>query len=292
MDPNSNSSRMAKKEFNHKISSLPRKKNHEAALTIANAFEDDPLFKKAFRNVRARFVMTYAIAASQLGSGNVSADSILIDATVAELNDNGGEEGEKNDLNPVQSVCLWEATKDDLKFGFFELVLRNMCMSFSMYYYFIKGAAYSVGYRKQVGVLINAILVILYGVCTLWVIRFLLELVGFVIVYMYMVIEGYGCVKKYEKDHGEPLGRRPKHLSMVGTLAASRGQGIGSELMKYSLAKLDESNLYDYYYLESSNPKNVPFYERHGFVVVGDVSIMGDKATFMIRKKPTSIVSV
>lgn len=59
--------------------------------------------------------------------------------------------------------------------------------------------------------------------------------------------------------------------------------------MKYTLKKHDDSNLYGYYYLESSNPKNVPFYERHGFVVIGETEVMGaEKATFMIRKKPIS----
>jgi GNAT superfamily N-acetyltransferase len=286
----------------YQTSSLPWKHNHDAAMTIADAFQEDPLFSKGFRNPRARFVFAYAIAAAQIVSGSVSADmlcSLPIDgsavdgtkdfvmATPSKGNNDEEEEG-GGGANPVQSVCLWDNTKDDFTLSYFELFLRNILMSFSIYFYLIKGAACTVGYHKQVGVLINSVLVILYGVCTLWIVRFLLELFRFAIVYTYMVMNEDKYKKRYEKDQGSPLGRRPKHLSMVGTLAASRGKGIGSALMAYSLKKHDDSNLYDYYYLESSNPKNVPFYERHGFVVVGEIMVVGEKATYMIRKKPTS----
>lgn len=249
--------------------------------------------------------MTYAIAASQIGSKCVSADmlaagsssssegvtssDILVDNEQVHGNDGDGSSSLQTPP-PVQSVCLWENNSADFKLGSLELFLRNVFMGISMYFYLLKGAACTVGYPKKVGVLLNSILVILYGVCTLWIIRFLLELIRFMIVYSYMVMKGVQFHKKYEKDHGAKLlGKRLKHLSMVGTLAASRGQGIGSALMRYSLQKLDDSNLYDYYYLESSNPKNVPFYERHGFVVIGDINVMGEKATYMIRKKPTSV---
>jgi ribosomal protein S18 acetylase RimI-like enzyme len=288
-------------------SSLPRKYNHDAALTIADAFQEDPLFKKGSRNPRARFVLTYAIAAAQIGSGSVFSDalfSIPMDVDYSSNNTatktTGGDAVADEEAvggtdsflraNPVQCACLWEKTKDDFKFGTFELILKNMFMAFSIYFYLIKGAAYTVGYHKQVGLLINAILVTLYSVCTLWIIRFLFELFRFSFVYSYMVAKGYGFKNKYEKGQGAPLGKSGKHLIMVGTLAASRGKGVGSELMRYTLKKHDDSNLYDYYYLESSNPKNVPFYERHGFVVIGEANVMGEKATFMIRKKPSTLM--
>lgn len=266
------------------ISSLPRKYNHDAAMTIADAFQEDPLFTKGSRNPRARLVLTYAIAASQIGSGSGFSDVLFSSPTADD--DGGGD----SSSNAILCACVWEKTKDDFKYGTFELILKNMLMGFSMYYYLIKGAAYTVGYHKQVGVVINVILVILYSVCTLWIFRFLFELFRVAFVYSYMVAEGSRFLKKYEADTGQQLGKRAKHLSMVGTLTASRGQGVGSALMRYTLKKHDESNLYDYYYLESSNPKNVPFYERHGFVVTGDAKVMGEKATFMIRKKPSTMI--
>ena len=248
---------------------------HEAASVIADAFQSDPLFMKAFTNDRARYVATYAVAAAQIGSGSCSTD-VLVDENTKVL----------------QSACLWEETKHDYRLGVLELIVRNVIMAFSTYFYFVKGATYRIGYSEHIGGLLNAILVILYGVCTLWVIRFLLEFFRFGIVYAYIAAKGSRFISEYEKQHGK-LGKHCKHLSMIGTLSAFRGQGIGSMLMKYTLQKVDSSNgsvVYDYQYLESSNPKNVPFYQRHGFVTVGEMGIMGGTVTYMIRKKEANRV--
>jgi ribosomal protein S18 acetylase RimI-like enzyme len=48
---------------------------------------------------------------------------------------------------------------------------------------------------------------------------------------------------------------------------AVQGQGVGSALMTHCLAIVDEDHLPAY--LESPNPRNISFYERHGFEVVG-----------------------
>ncbi len=39
--------------------------------------------------------------------------------------------------------------------------------------------------------------------------------------------------------------------------------------MKHTLARVDAERLPAY--LESSNPRNIPFYERHGFEVIGRI---------------------
>jgi ribosomal protein S18 acetylase RimI-like enzyme len=46
-----------------------------------------------------------------------------------------------------------------------------------------------------------------------------------------------------------------------------QGRGLGSALLKAGLARCDAEGAAAY--LESSNPKNVPLYERHGFEVIG-----------------------
>lgn len=244
---------------------------HEAASTLAEAFQEDPLFMRGFKNPRARFVVVYALAAAELAIGTVSTEALMDDTT-----------------NVLESTILWEKSKDDYMFGYIEMGLRLVITAFSNYFFVIKGAAYHVGFSKRIGGLLNALLVILYGVCTLWVIRFLLEFFRMGIVYGYMVVKGERFISQYEKEFGK-LGKRRKHLLMIGTLSASRGQGIGGKLMKYSLGILDKSNLYDYYYLESSNTKNVPFYERHGFVKIGEAVVVGETVTYMIRKKPTTM---
>jgi len=52
----------------------------------------------------------------------------------------------------------------------------------------------------------------------------------------------------------------------VGTL-----RQIGSRLMKHALLRIDEAGLPAY--LESSNPRNIPLYERHGFEVMGEIQV-------------------
>ena len=45
--------------------------------------------------------------------------------------------------------------------------------------------------------------------------------------------------------------------------------GLGTVLMKHALRRCDEEGVPAY--LESSNPRNISFYERHGFKIVGRI---------------------
>jgi ribosomal protein S18 acetylase RimI-like enzyme len=47
------------------------------------------------------------------------------------------------------------------------------------------------------------------------------------------------------------------------------GQGLGTSLMKHALRRCDEEGITAY--LESSNPRNISLYERHGFRVIGAI---------------------
>ena len=59
------------------------------------------------------------------------------------------------------------------------------------------------------------------------------------------------------------------YLAMIGVDPARQGRGYGSALLKESLRRCDEDGVIAY--LESSNAKNVPLYERYGFEVMGFV---------------------
>ena len=59
------------------------------------------------------------------------------------------------------------------------------------------------------------------------------------------------------------------YLAMVGVDPAHQGMGLGSAILKESLKRCDADGMMAY--LESSNPKNIPLYERHGFEVIGVV---------------------
>jgi ribosomal protein S18 acetylase RimI-like enzyme len=57
------------------------------------------------------------------------------------------------------------------------------------------------------------------------------------------------------------------YLSMIGVDPVRQGRGLGSALLEAGLARCDAEGAMAY--LESSNPKNVPLYERYGFEVLG-----------------------
>jgi ribosomal protein S18 acetylase RimI-like enzyme len=55
------------------------------------------------------------------------------------------------------------------------------------------------------------------------------------------------------------------YLEAIGTVPEARGRGVGPTVLTPVLDRCDEAGLPAY--LESSNPRNIAFYERHGFVV-------------------------
>ena len=64
------------------------------------------------------------------------------------------------------------------------------------------------------------------------------------------------------------------YLMLLGTLPESQGQGKAGALLRPILERCDAQGLVAY--LESSNPSNVTFYERHGFEVMCDVQLGDD----------------
>ncbi len=72
-------------------------------------------------------------------------------------------------------------------------------------------------------------------------------------------------------------------LPLIAVDPMCQGRGIGSALMKHAVARCDETGARAY--LESSNPRNISLYERHGFRVTGEVR-SGDCPVFtaMLRE--------
>jgi GNAT superfamily N-acetyltransferase len=67
-------------------------------------------------------------------------------------------------------------------------------------------------------------------------------------------------------EHAHPHDVPHFYLSLLGTDPRQRGHGHGLRLLAHNLARIDEVGAPAY--LESSNPANVPLYERHGFEVL------------------------
>jgi len=69
------------------------------------------------------------------------------------------------------------------------------------------------------------------------------------------------------------------YLAAIATLPERRAQGLGTTLLRHTLAPVDASGIPAY--LESSNPRNITLYERHGFEVAGRIDIDLDDGVFM-----------
>jgi GNAT superfamily N-acetyltransferase len=61
------------------------------------------------------------------------------------------------------------------------------------------------------------------------------------------------------------------YLAIIGSAPEVRGKGFGHALVASRLARIDAEHAPAY--LESSNPVNVPYYERFGFEVTGELKL-------------------
>ena len=72
------------------------------------------------------------------------------------------------------------------------------------------------------------------------------------------------------------------YLPWFGVHDALQGKGLGAELMRHCLEIVDASHLPAY--LETPNPRNISFYERHGFELTGEAQAGAcPPVAFMLR---------
>lgn len=77
------------------------------------------------------------------------------------------------------------------------------------------------------------------------------------------------------------------YLGILGVDPVSQSNGLGGTLVAPVLAECDRTGVLAH--LESSNPRNVPFYERHGFVVEADYRCGADGPVMtMMTRQPRS----
>jgi ribosomal protein S18 acetylase RimI-like enzyme len=73
------------------------------------------------------------------------------------------------------------------------------------------------------------------------------------------------------------------YLPMIGVEPNAQGRGLGGALMRHAVARCDADRALAY--LESSNPRNITLYERHGFEVAAEIQIgAGPLVTPMLRR--------
>jgi GNAT superfamily N-acetyltransferase len=74
------------------------------------------------------------------------------------------------------------------------------------------------------------------------------------------------------------------YLPLMGVDPVQQGKGLGSALMQHALIACDRDHKLAY--LESTNPRNVPLYERHGFELLGTIQVGTSPPIFPMLRKP------
>lgn len=72
------------------------------------------------------------------------------------------------------------------------------------------------------------------------------------------------------------------HLTFIGVSSAAQGRGVGSEILKQTLAPLDAAGVTAY--LECTTERNAALYARHGFEVTGGFELPGLRFWCMTRQ--------
>ncbi|MEK6325093.1 MAG: GNAT family N-acetyltransferase [Acidobacteriota bacterium] len=76
------------------------------------------------------------------------------------------------------------------------------------------------------------------------------------------------------------------YLPLIGVDPAQQGNGYGSALMGHALIPCDRENKLAY--LESTNPRNIPLYKRHGFEVMGTIQVGSSPPIFPMLRRARS----
>lgn len=100
---------------------------------------------------------------------------------------------------------------------------------------------------------------------------------------------GYAPVQEDAFGVFEQMGRYHPHephwyLPFIGVDPVQQGKGLGAALMKHALVPCDRDRTLAY--LESSNPKNIPLYERFGFELLGTIQVGTSPPIFPMLREP------
>lgn len=74
------------------------------------------------------------------------------------------------------------------------------------------------------------------------------------------------------------------YLPLIGIDPTLQGKGYGSALMEHALVACDKEKRLAY--LESSNPRNIPLYKRHGFELLGTIQAGSSPPIYPMLRRP------
>ncbi|HTW41431.1 MAG TPA: GNAT family N-acetyltransferase [Solirubrobacteraceae bacterium] len=88
--------------------------------------------------------------------------------------------------------------------------------------------------------------------------------------------------EKLERAHP----RRPPHyyLAVLGTDPDAQGRGLGSAVLRPVLEQCDNDGIGAY--LESSKERNIDFYARHGFQLLGEIQLLRGPKMWKMWRDP------
>jgi len=74
------------------------------------------------------------------------------------------------------------------------------------------------------------------------------------------------------------------YLPLIGVDPPQQSKGYGAALLQHALLPCDRDHKLAY--LESTSPKSIPLYERHGFEVLGTIQVGASPPIFPMLRKP------
>jgi ribosomal protein S18 acetylase RimI-like enzyme len=74
------------------------------------------------------------------------------------------------------------------------------------------------------------------------------------------------------------------YLPLIGIDPKHQGKGLGGALLDHALEICDRDGALAY--LESSNPRNVPLYQRHGFEILGQIQFGSSPTLVPMLRRP------
>ncbi|MEO1249307.1 MAG: N-acetyltransferase [Pseudomonadota bacterium] len=87
-----------------------------------------------------------------------------------------------------------------------------------------------------------------------------------------------------QMDAYHPKNQPCWYLPMIAADPAFAGRGLGAALLHQGLARCDAAG--QIAYLESSNPRNLNFYRRHGFELMGEIQAGSSPKMFPMVRQP------
>jgi ribosomal protein S18 acetylase RimI-like enzyme len=73
-------------------------------------------------------------------------------------------------------------------------------------------------------------------------------------------------------------------MPLISVDPPCQGSGIGSALLTHGLSVCDREGRLAY--LDCTNPKNLPLYQRHGFEVLGTIKVGGHQPMYPMLRRP------